>query len=79
MLKLNITKHVKVFLNNLDPKQIMQIARKIFFLMHDLHLIESKDIKGVPIYEKAFIEDYVIIYKVEDGIFKFVYIEKRMY
>ncbi len=76
MLKLDLTKKARVFLDKLPPKQFKQVAKKIFSLMADPEPHDSKELKGYP-YRGTDIGEYRIIYRLEENVLKIVLVGKR--
>jgi mRNA interferase RelE/StbE len=76
MLKLDLTKKARAFLDKLPPKQFKQVAKKIFSLMADPEPHDSKELKGYP-YRGTDIGEYRIIYRLEENVLKIVLVGKR--
>jgi len=76
MLTLDITKHVRDFLNKLDAKRCRQVANKIFSLMEDPKPSDTKELSGFP-YRRADVGEYRIIYRVQEDCLKVALIGKR--
>lgn len=76
MLKLDLTKKALGFLEQLPPKQFRQVANKVFGLMENPELHDSKELIGYP-FRRADIGEYRIVYRVEDDILKVALIGKR--
>ena len=76
MLKLDLTKKTRVFLDKLPPKQFKQVAKKIFSLMAISKPHDSKELKGHP-YRGTDIGEYRIIYRVEEDVLKIALVGKR--
>ena len=76
MLILNLTHQAKDFLDRLDPKQFRQVVKKIFALMENPRLSDSKPLQGHPFW-RADSGEYRIIYRSEENCLKVVLIDKR--
>lgn len=76
MLALDMTRDVRDFLNQLDPKRFKQVANKIFSLMENPEPADSSRLKGYP-YRRTDIGEYRIIYRLEKGGVKVALIGKR--
>jgi mRNA interferase RelE/StbE len=76
MLKLDLTKSAKKFLETLPAKQFKQVAGKTIQLMENPYPNDSSKLKGFPYY-RVDIGEYRIIYYVEEDVLKVVLIGKR--
>ena len=76
MLTLNITKQVRNFLDQLDPKRFRQVANKIFSLMENPAPPDSCQLSGYP-YHRTDIGEYRIIYRVEKDCLNVALVGKR--
>ena len=76
MLMLDITKQVRDFLDQLDPKQFRQVANKIFSLMENPKPQDSMELSGYP-YRRTDVGEYRIIYRVENDRLKVALVGKR--
>ena len=77
MLKLDLSRESKRFLDTLPPKQYRQVAKKVFSLMADPTPSDSSQLKGGSIYRRADIGEYRIVYNVENDCLKVYCIGKR--
>ncbi len=76
MLKIDITKQAKKFLDNLPSKQFRQVAKKIFSLMENPLPNDSIKMKGYP-FRRVDIGEYRIVYRVDNDCVKLAIIGKR--
>ncbi len=76
MLKLDITRKAKKFLDRLDAKQFRQISRKIFSLMENPNQHDTHQLAGYE-YKRADQGEYRIIYRVEGDCLMVALIGKR--
>ncbi len=76
MLKLNITKQAKKFIESLPPKQAKQLAFKIQELRLNPQPHDSKKLKGYS-YLRSDIGEYRIIYMYDETLLEIIFIDKR--
>lgn len=76
MLKLDITKQTKKFLETLPPKQFRQVVNKILELITNPEPKDSIKLKGYP-FRRTDIGEYRIIYRLEKDCIKIAYAGKR--
>jgi mRNA interferase RelE/StbE len=76
MLKLDLSRDSKRFLDTLPPKQFRQVANKVFALMADPLPHDSIQMKGEQ-YRRTDAGEYRIVYAVEDDCLKVYCIGKR--
>ena len=76
MLTLDITKQVRDFLDQLDPKRFRQVANKILSLMENPDPQDSRELSGYP-YHRTDVGEYRIIYRVENHCLKVALVGKR--
>lgn len=76
MLKLQISKEARKFLDALPPKQFRQIVNKLFALLDDPRPHDTKELKGYP-YLRNDAGEYRIIYDVENDTLRLILVGKR--
>ena len=76
MLKLDVTRQVRKFLDILPPKQFRQVVNKILSLMVDPKAADSKKLEGY-LYYRVDIGEYRIVYRVEGDCLKVALAGKR--
>jgi len=77
MLKLDLSRESKRFLDTLPPKQFRQVANKMFAHMADPHPNDSIQLKGESKFRRTDVGEYRIIYNVESDCLKVYCIGKR--
>ncbi|MEW6667292.1 MAG: type II toxin-antitoxin system RelE/ParE family toxin [Thermodesulfobacteriota bacterium] len=73
MLRLDLTRQARRFLETLPPKQFRQVVNKVFSLMSNPDAIQMQ---GYP-YRRSDIGEYRIVYRVESDTLKVACIGKR--
>lgn len=76
MLKLDLTRQAKKFLEDLPAKQFRQIVSKVFGLMTEPFPGDSIQMQGFP-FRRSDIGEYRIVYRVENDCLKVAFIGKR--
>ena len=76
MFPLDLTHQAKDFLNQLEPKQFRQVVKKIFSLMENPQLPDSKQLQGFSFW-RADVGEYRIIYRIEKNCLKVLLVGKR--
>jgi mRNA interferase RelE/StbE len=77
VLKLDLSRGSKRFLDTLPPKQFRQVTNKIFSLMSDPSPTDSIQLRGSSAYRRADIGEYRIIYNVEKDCLNVYCVGKR--
>jgi mRNA interferase RelE/StbE len=75
--KLDVTKDVLEFIQELDPKRFKQVLNKTLSLLENPHPHDSKKLVGYEEYFRADIGEYRIIYRVDDDTVRIALIGKR--
>lgn len=75
--KLDVTKDVLEFIQELDPKRFKQVLNKTLSLLENPHPHDSKKLIGYEEYYRADVGEYRIIYRVDKDILKVALIGKR--
>lgn len=76
MLKLDLSRESRRFLDVLPAKQFRQVVRKVLSLMADPLPADSLLVKGSP-YRRADVGEYRIVYQVRNDILAVFVIGKR--
>lgn len=76
MLKLDLTRQARRFLETLPPKQFRQVVNKVFSLRSVPDAPDSIQMHGYP-YRRADIGEYRIVYRVESDTLKVACVGKR--
>ena len=76
MLKLDLTRAARRFVDDLPPKQFRQVVNKVLALMDDPEPADSLQLKGQP-FRRADIGEYRIVYRVEADCLRVALIGKR--
>jgi mRNA interferase RelE/StbE len=76
VLKLDLTRQARRFLETLPPKQFRQVVNKVFSLMSVPDSPDTIQMHGYP-YRRADIGEYRIVYRVESGTLKVACVGKR--
>lgn len=76
MLKLQISREARKFLDNLPPKQFRQIIRKVFSLLEDPRPHDTKELQGFPFLRND-AGEYRIIYDVQGDTLRLILVGKR--
>ena len=76
MLKLQISKDARKFLDNLSPKQFRQIIRKVFSLLEDPRPNDTKELQGFP-FLRSDAGEYMVIYDIQGDMLRLILVGKR--
>jgi len=76
MLKLLVSKDAQKFLDNLPPKQLRQIVRKVFSPLEDPQPHDTKQLKGYPFLRND-IGEYRIIYDLQKDTLRLILVGKQ--
>lgn len=76
MLKLQVSRDARKFLDNLPPKQFRQITRKVFSLLEEPRPHDTKELQGFP-FPRNDTGEYRLIYDVEDDTLRLILVGKR--
>ena len=77
MLRLQISRDSRKFLDTLPPKQFRQVVQKVFSLLADPRPHDTKELKGYP-FLRSDIGEYRIIYELQnDDTLRLIVIGKR--
>ena len=76
MLKLQISKDARRFLDKLPPKQFRQIVRKVFSLLDDPNPHDTKELHGYPFLRND-AGEYRLVYDVKGDILRLIVVGKR--
>ena len=76
MRKLQLSKDVRKFLDNLPPKPFRKIVNKIFALLDNPRPQDSQELKGYP-FRRSDIGEYRVLYDVQENTLRIVLIGKR--
>jgi mRNA interferase RelE/StbE len=77
MLKIDISKRSKKFLEKLPPKQARQLTTKILELRTQPEPPDSIKLKGYEHYRRTDVGEYRIVYFVKDDVLMIVLVGKR--
>jgi mRNA interferase RelE/StbE len=75
--KLDVTKDVLEFIEELEPKRFKQVLNKTLSLLENPHPHDSKKLIGYEEYYRADVGEYRIIYRVDDDTVRIALIGKR--
>jgi mRNA interferase RelE/StbE len=76
MLKLDLSKSAKDFLDTLPPKQFRQLVTKVFALIKQPEPHDSEPVIGFP-YRRTDVGEYRIVYDVQGENLRVLLIGKR--
>ena len=76
MLRLDLSRRSRDFLDSLGPKQFRQVVSKIFQLMEEPFPPDSRQLAGFP-YHRADIGEYRIVYRVDRDTLRVALVGKR--
>ena len=77
MLKIDISKRARKFLEKLPPKQARQLTTKILELRKSPEPPDSIKLKGYEHYRRADFGEYRIVYFVKDDVLMILLVGKR--
>jgi mRNA interferase RelE/StbE len=76
MLKLLVRKKSQKFLDDLPPKQFLQIVKKVLALLENPKPHDSEELRGYPFLRND-IGEYRIIYDVQGDTLRLILVGKR--